>query len=104
MTTMNKIPRTLVLIGAVTLLTVVLWPGHALSVFQQGQDPIIEEGWAQTSAAGAESGECPSSQEVCVEWCRLIDGQPMPITGALCCVSTAKFPDNNFGDCLRRVD
>lgn len=104
MKTENKIPRSIILIGAATLMIVVFWPGHALSVFQQGHEPIIEEGWVQTGAASAAGGECPSSQEVCVEWCRLIDGQPMPIAGALCCVSTARVGDNSFGDCLRRVN
>lgn len=100
----NRAGRIIFLVTAAVFLAVVLWPGRSSSVFNQGQEPHIEEGWVYTGTAAASAGECASAQEACVEWCRIIDGQPMPAGGAVCCVHTSKVGDNNFGDCLRRVD
>ena len=103
-TTTRNVRRTLLLASGLSVLAFVLWPGISMSVFNQGEEPIIIEGWAQTGTASANAGACPSAQEVCVEWCRLINGDPMPIVGALCYVSSTKVENNNFGDCLLRVD
>ncbi len=96
--------RTLIAISVVALLTIILWPGVARPAFQQGQEPIITEGWAQTAGSAASAGECTGAGEVCVEWCQLIDGEPRFIQGTLCCVQSDRIGDDNFGDCLRRVN
>lgn len=96
--------RTLIAISVVALLTLILWPGVAKPTFQQGQEPIITEGWAQTSSAAAGAGECNGAGEVCVEWCRMIDGEPRFLQGTLCCVEATRVAFDDFGDCLRRAD
>lgn len=104
MLTIRRIKYPLSLAFAAALLTILLAPGSSHSTFNVGQDPIIEEGWAQTAAASAAANECASAQEACVEWCRIIDGEPRPLAGALCCVEISRLANDNFGDCLQRIN